>query len=189
MDDNALHSSAQHQATTPSSVGKSVGKKTSPQRRHSQTSIMPSMKYEEVAYLVNECTTEQKIIWVARQVTGGSGSGFQKYTSALQRIKRQRARACKQREGGSGSKDVIEEKLKLDTFDASIAKRMYIEMKNGLQYCNLMANVVRTVLEDIDPDNPILWAKPPVIGLDDAARVAESDVVLAVGGAEENPSC
>ncbi|KAL3759843.1 hypothetical protein ACHAWU_007587 [Discostella pseudostelligera] len=167
---------SKQQETTPSSAGKSVGKKSPPQRRQSQTQPTSSLKYEEIASLVNECTTEQKIIWVARQVIGAGGShGFQKSTSALQRIKRQRARSCKQKEGAGLSKDLVEENLKIETFDARVAKRMYAEMKQGLQYCNLMTNVVRTILEDIDPENPILLVKPPVIGFDAAARGADSE--------------
>lgn len=167
---------SRQQVTSPSSAGKSVGKKSPPQRRQSQTQPTSSLKYEEIASLVNECTSEQKIIWVARQVIGAGGShGFQKSTSALQRIKRQRARSCKQKEGAGLSKDLVEENLKIETFDARVAKRMYAEMKQGLQYCNLMTNVVRTILEDIDPENPILLVKPSVIGFDAAARGAETE--------------
>jgi hypothetical protein len=160
-----------------SSACKAVGKKAPPQRRQSQTQPASPLKYEEVAGLINECTTEQQVVWVAGQVgsAGGCG-GFQKATSALQRIKRQRARACKQKEEVGLSKDVAEEKLKLETFDTRVAKRMYAEMKQGIQYCNLITGVVRKILEEIDPGNPILLVKPPAIGFDDSSRVAESEI-------------
>ncbi len=168
---------SQQQETKASSANKTIDKKAPPQRRQSQTQPASSLKYEEVAGLVNECTTEQQIIWVSRQVVSAGGcGGFQKATSALQRIKRQRARACKQKEEAGLSKDVAEEKLKLETFDTRVAKRMYTEMKQGIQYCNLMAGAVRKILEEIDPDNPILLVKPPTIGFDDASREAESEI-------------
>lgn len=160
----------QQKETLPLATGKVVGKKTPPPRRQSQTQPTSALSYEEVAHLVHQCTTEQKILWVARQVGSNSTNGFQKSTSTLQRMKRQRARACKYKEGAELSKDEAEEKLKLDTFDARVAKRMYIEMRQGLQYCNLMTGVVRKILEDIDPENPILLVKPPVVCFDDSPR-------------------
>ena len=160
----------QQKETIPLATGKVVGKKTPPPRRQSQTQPTSALSYEEVAHLVHQCTTEQKILWVARQVGSNSTNGFQKSTSTLQRMKRQRARACKYKEGAELSKDEAEEKLKLDTFDARVAKRMYIEMRQGLQYCNLMTGVVRKILEDIDPENPILLVKPPVVCFDDSPR-------------------
>jgi len=56
-----------------------------------------------------------------------------------------------------------EERLKLDTFNARMAKRMHLEMTFGLQYCNMMSAIIRTILEDIDPTNPILLVQPPNI--------------------------
>ena len=56
-----------------------------------------------------------------------------------------------------------QERLKLDTFNARIAKRIHLEMTQGLQYCNMMSDIIRTILEDIDPTNPVLLVQPPSI--------------------------
>jgi hypothetical protein len=81
----------------------------------------------------------------------------------MQRIKRQRARAVKHKEREGSTMGEKEERLKLDTFNARIAKRMNLEMTKGLQYCNMMADIIRTILEDIDPTNPVLLVQPPII--------------------------
>jgi hypothetical protein len=56
-----------------------------------------------------------------------------------------------------------EERLKLDTLNGRLAKRMHAEMTQGLQYCNMMSDIIRTILEDIDPLNPVLLVPPPTI--------------------------
>mmetsp|Transcript_2240 Transcript_2240/g.5519 ORF Transcript_2240/g.5519 Transcript_2240/m.5519 type:complete len:982 (-) Transcript_2240:847-3792(-) len=180
----------QLQSTTATStaVSKSGGvRKTAPLRRHSQGTHTSTLTYEEVSNLAKSCTTEQKIVWVARQIFGSGGNGFQKATSAMQRMKRQRARSFKQKKGGGTSvKDVAsdfqeaEEKLKLDTFDVRVAKKMQIEMKQGLQFCNLMTDVIGSILEDVDPENPILLVQPPMIGCDDAGLGSEADLFSAL---------
>ncbi len=152
--DSATSSQVQAASTTG---GKSAGK-----RRHSQVHHTSTLSYEDVSNLANSCTTEQKIVWVSRQVLGSGGANaFQRATSAMQRIKRQRARALKQKEG---TKDDGEENLKLDTLNARLAKRMLSETKQGLQFCNLMNRQIRQILEDIDPGNPVLAVRPPSIG-------------------------
>ncbi len=56
-----------------------------------------------------------------------------------------------------------EEKLKLNTFNARVARKMHLEMTQGLQYCNMMSDIIRTILEGIDPTNPVLLVQPPII--------------------------
>ncbi|KAL9182019.1 hypothetical protein ACHAXT_012362 [Thalassiosira profunda] len=153
------------QSTAFASKGK--GKKT--QRRNS-VPHNSSLSYEEVADLANACTTEEKIVFVAKQVlSGGNANGFHKATAAMQRMKKQRMRAVKQKgEGGSSKKDEKpeddEERIKRETFNVRMAKRMQSDMIEGLQFTNLMTDVIRSILEDIDPDNPLLLVQPPMIG-------------------------
>lgn len=122
------------------------------------------LTYEKFAQLASACTTEQKIVLVARQFLGpGKSNGFYKCTSTMQQIKKQRARAIKHKELSGSTKDEEEERLKLETFNPRIAKRMHMEMTQGLQYCNMMSDIIRTILEDIDPFNPVLLVQPPTI--------------------------
>ena len=129
------------------SASKSAGKK-----RHSQVCHTSTLSYEEVAKLAKSCTTDQKIVLVARQVLGSGGSnGFQKATSTVQRLKKQRARSFKQKEerdAGRGTTTTRgdEEKLKLDTFNPRLAKRMLAEMKSGKKGC--MQCYVKVVLPE-----------------------------------------
>ena len=134
--------------STSTSAG---GKKTSPQRRTHQLYNSP-MTYEQVRVLADQCTTEQKIVWVAKQILGaGNANGFQKAAASMQRIKKQRIRIWKQKEGGSTNENNSfqeeEEELKNGTFNVRLAKRMKADMTQGLQFCNLMKDVIRSVLE------------------------------------------
>ena len=133
------------------------------------------MTYEQVRVLADQCTTEQKIVWVAKQILGsGNANGFQKAASSMQRIKKQRIRIWKQKEGGStnehNSFQEEEEQLKNGTFNVRLAKRMKADMTQGLQFCNLMKDVIRSVLEEVDPENPILTVQPPTLGFPDGGH-------------------
>jgi hypothetical protein len=164
------------QATPPCSTDKpdptgkiaatsnSMVKKKAPQRMAVARPHASSLTYEKFAQLASACTTEQKIVFVARQSLGpGKLNGFFKCTSTMQQIKRQRVRARKNKELGGSTKDEEEDRLKLETFNPRIAKRMHMEMTQGLQYCNMMSDIIRTILEDIDPLNPVLLVQPPTI--------------------------
>ena len=177
--------------TASSSVGgkggKGKGGKKSANRRN--PSHVSPLTPEEVANLANSCSTEEKIVWVARQALGaGTTNGFQKATSTMQRMKRQRARSFKQKEGKSSSNkddsskfEDEEEKLKNDTFNVRVAKRMQTEMTEGLQFCNLMTSTIRTILEDIDPENPILMVNPAMIGFESEFASMPSSLPLLKG--------
>ena len=64
---------------------------------------------------------------------------------------------------GTIEDDDNEEKMKKETFLPPLAKRMCLEMTQGLQYCNMMSDIIRTIIEDIDPENPILGISPPPV--------------------------
>lgn len=155
------------QTSMPSSTG---GNKKTANRRNSQLLYNSPLSYEEVAALANSCSTEEKLVFVAKQVLGsGNANGFQKAISTMQRLKRQRARTSKQKESEkskSSSKEdqEDEEQLKKKTFNVRFAKRMQEEMKHGLQFTNLMQGLLREILEKIDPENPVLLLQPPLIG-------------------------
>lgn len=147
------------------------------------------MTYEEVASLAKACTTEEQILFVARQATGpGTTNGFVKCTSTMMKLKKQKIRDynTKQQKAATNTaattttaslagniageratstieEDDIEEKMKKDTFLPPLAKRMRLEMTQGLQYCNMMSDIIRTIIEDIDPENPILGIFPPPV--------------------------
>ena len=134
-------------------------------RRYSSTTHTSTLSYEEVAKCANACTTDQKIVWVARQALGSGGSnGFTKATSNVQRMKKQKVRSFKLKTGGGGVTD--EEQIKLATFDQVLAKKVVAEIKVGLQYSNLMTDTIRSILEEIDPTNPVLLVQPPAVVID-----------------------
>jgi hypothetical protein len=140
------------------------------------------MTYEEVASLAKACTTEEQILFVARQATGpGTTNGFVKCTSTMMKLKKQKIRdyntkqqkvaataslagnIAGERATSTIEEDDIEEKMKKVTFLPPLAKRMRLEMTQGLQYCNMMSDIIRTIIEDIDPENPILGIPPPPV--------------------------
>ena len=169
------------------------------------------MTYEEVATLAKACTTEQQILFVARQATGtpSTTNGFVKCTSTMMRLKKQKVRDYKTKQNKQSTSNAAaaaaaaaasstaslsgnsvgertgttiedeeanEERMKKDTFLPPLAKRMRLEMTQGLQYCNMMSDIIRSIIEDIDPENPILGISPPPV-----AVVSES-ITTTIGG-------
>ena len=167
----------------------SSSKVVKPTRTPTAKQHTSKMTYEEVASLAKACTTEEQILFVARQATGpGTTNGFVKCTSTMMKLKKQKIRDynTKQQKAATNTaattttaslagniageratstieEDDIEEKMKKDTFLPPLAKRMRLEMTQGLQYCNMMSDIIRTIIEDIDPENPILGIFPPPV--------------------------
>ena len=209
---NAKSPSTPNSSTNPENSQSSTGMATSSSaivtsstHHHQHVSTLTN---EEVLNLANACTWEEKVVWVARQLLGPGGSnGFLRATSAVQRLKRQRARQVhgthKHKvssgegigiamstagEGRTDRKedDVDEESLKLETFNVRVAKKMQSEMKQGLQFCNLMAEVIKSILLEIDPENPLLSVQPPIVqsasALKSSAISMPSSTMADMGG-------
>jgi hypothetical protein len=178
-------------AMTTEKVVKPSSSRTPTVKQH-----ISKMTYEEVATLAKACTTEQQILFIARQATGhpSTTNGFVKCTSTMMRLKKQKVRDYNTKQNkqstsiaaaaaaastvtaslsgnsvgertGTATEDeeANEERTKKDTFLPPLAKRMRLEMTQGLQYCNMMSDIIRSIIEDIDPENPILGISPPPV--------------------------
>ena len=75
----------------------------------------------------------------------------------MQRLKRTRVRQV------GSSEELDEEQLKKKTFNSQFGKKLHTEMIKGLQYTNLMAEVLKSIIADIDPDNALLSIPVPTI--------------------------
>jgi hypothetical protein len=190
-------------AMTTEKVVKPSSSRTPTVKQH-----ISKMTYEEVATLAKACTTEQQILFVARQATGppSTMNGFVKCTSTMMRLKKQKVRDYKTKQNkqstsntaaaaaastGTASlsgnsvgertgttiedEEANEERMKKDTFLPPLAKRMRLEMTQGLQYCNMMSDIIRSIIEDIDPENPILGISPPPV-------VVSESITTTIGG-------
>jgi hypothetical protein len=138
---------------TPSS-GKTMGKTATSRQPHHKSPL----SLDEVRSLANQLSCEEKIIWVSKQILGTGGSnGFQVAMSNIQRTKRQRARQYKkQHQDDTDIDGADQERLKAETFNARVAEKMISEMNQGLQFCDLMADTIKSILREIDPDNPLI---------------------------------
>lgn len=138
---------------TPSS-GKTMGKTATSRQSHHKSPL----SLDEVRSLANQLSCEEKIIWVSKQILGTHGSnGFQVAMSNIQRTKRQRARQYKkQHQDDTDIDGADQERLKAETFNARVAEKMISEMNQGLQFCDLMADTIKSILREIDPDNPLI---------------------------------
>ena len=161
--------------STPTS---SSGKKTSMPRQQPHES---TLSYDEVRKLANQLSCEEKIVWVSKQVLGTHGSnGFQKAMSNVQKTKRQRTRQYKKQHQDDADTDYADqERLKAETFNARVAEKMITEMNQGLQFCDLMADTLKSILVEIDPDNPLISvdsapAAPSLLEIQKNPRVAET---------------
>ena len=182
----------------------SSSKVVKPTRTPTAKQHTSKMTYEEVASLAKACTTEDQILFVARQATGpGTTNGFVKCTSTMMKLKKQKVRDYNTKQNKQAATNAaattttaslagniageratstiededIEEKMKKYTFLPPLAKRMRLEMTQGLQYCNMMSDIIRTIIEDIDPENPILGIPPPPVVV-----VNESTTTTTTGG-------
>lgn len=177
---------------TPSS-GKTMGKTATSRQPHHKSPL----SLDEVRSLANQLSCEEKIIWVSKQILGTHGSnGFQVAMSNIQRTKRQRARQYKkQHQDDTDIDGADQERLKAETFNARVAEKMISEMNQGLQFCDLMADTIKSILREIDPDNPLILldSVPATSSLSDAqkdARVSGTMDALssAVSASLQEPS-
>jgi len=171
-----MHGIVPSNRTIASSVATTVSSQTILTHHHNHNHHLSELSNDQVLKLANACSWEERTVWVARQVLGPGGSnGFSRATSAVQRLKRQRARQLQNTKNkdmnGTDSKDdryslpdMDEETLKRETFNPRIAKKMQIELKQGLQFCNLITEVITSILREIDPEHPLLGVQTPIVG-------------------------
>lgn len=161
--------------TIKSSVATTVSSQTILTHDYYHNQHSSELPNDQVLKLANACSWEERTVWVARQVLGPGGSnGFSRATSAVQRLKRQRARQLQStknkdmngtdnKDDGYSHPDMDEETLKRETFNPRLAKKMQSELKQGLQFCNLISEVITSILREIDPQHPLLGVQAPIV--------------------------
>lgn len=145
---------------------------------------------EQIREWVAQCDWKDRTIHVARQLLGGSTiNGFLKATAAAQRVKKQRARqfslakknakraADQETPGGTSgtaSPEVppTEEELKNGTMNARTAKKIKMEMEQGVDFVKTLYETIQGIIRELDPTGRNL---PPPI--DRPARVVNTPPV------------
>ena len=163
-------------APSPAPASSSGKSSTSRQQPHEST-----LTYEEVGNLAKQLSCAEKVVWVSKQVLGTHGSnGFQKSMSNVQRAKRQRLRQYKNQRKDDTKIDRDDlEVVKAKTFNVRAAEKMIAEMNQGLKFCDLMTDTIKSILEEIDPNNPLIavdsfTANPSLLDVQHNPRVAEA---------------
>lgn len=163
---------AASQMTTPliesllnqTTSGKDIENDRRPHETHvnKKTKLLSSqvvLTNEEVLQLVTKLPVEERIVFITKQsLGGGKNNGFTRVISSMQRMKRQRARQTT-----TGGAELDDGNLKKKTFNGRFAKKIHSDLEIGLQYTNMMAEVLRSVLRSIDPENPLLSIPLPSV--------------------------
>jgi len=161
--------SSSHAAPTSSSG------KTSTPRQHPHES---TLSHDEVKKLASQLSCEEKVVWVSKQILGTHGSnGFQKAMSNVQKTKRQRLRQYKKQHQDDAEIDTDDlDRVKVKTMNVRVAEQMIADMNQGLQFCDLMADTIMSILKEIDPNNPLIsaCAAPSLLGIQQNPRVADT---------------
>jgi hypothetical protein len=112
----------------------------------------PVMTNEQMLQLAIKLPVEERVVFASRQVLGAGKNAFSRVTSSMQRMKRQRTRQL----GPAGGEEMDDEQLKLKTFNPRFAKKLHSDMIQGLQFTNMIGEVLKSVMREIDPENPLL---------------------------------
>eukprot|EP00804_Cyclotella_cryptica_P018529 CCRYP_004340-RA/>CCRYP_004340-RA protein AED:0.31 eAED:0.31 QI:280/1/1/1/0.66/0.42/7/1189/509 len=142
---------------TPSTQTSKAGHAS--REHHYTPQHVSSLTNEEVLEIATKLPVAERIVFSAKQLLGTGKNGFSRSTSAMQRLKRQRARQM----GTSGGDELDDEHMKKKTFNARLAKKLHSEMKQGLMFCNMMTEVLKSIVTEIDPDNPLLSIPMPKV--------------------------
>jgi hypothetical protein len=137
---------------------------------HYQPQHHSSLTNEQVLDIVSNLPVEERIVFSAKQLLGTGKNGFSKATSSMQRLKRQRARQM----GNAGGEELDDEHLKEKTFNPRFAKKLVQETKQGIQFCNMMTEVLKSIITEIDPNNPLLRIPMPTVFDPDPEEPSES---------------
>lgn len=168
---------SQSQKSSSNSVPTSSSGKTSTPRQQPHESTLSN---DDVRKLASQLSCGEKVVWVSKQILGTHGSnGFQKSMSNVQKHKRQRLRQYKKQNQDDAEIDTADlERVKVKTFNVRVAEKMITEMNQGLQFCDLMADTIKSILKEIDPDNPLISASasiaPSLLEIQQNPRVADT---------------
>ncbi len=171
-----LRLSSQNQKSSTNSVptSSSSGKTSTPRQQPHESTL----SHDEVKKLASELSCEEKVVWVSKQVLGTHGSnGFQKAMSNVQKIKRLRLRQYKRQHQDDAEVDTADlDLVKVKTFNARVAEKMIGEMNQGLQFCDVMADTIGSILKEIDPNNPLIStpSAPSLLEIQQNPRVADT---------------
>jgi len=97
--------------------------------------------------------------------------------SNVQKTKRLRLRQYKRQHQDDAEVDTADlERVKAKTFNVRVAEKMIGEMNQGLQFCDLMADTIGSILKEIDPNNPLIAAPaaPSLLEIQQNPRVADT---------------
>jgi SGF29 tudor-like domain len=133
------------------------------QQQQQQQQQLPT---EKVVALLSKCNWIDKTVWASRQLLGGQAvNGFLRATATVQRIKKQRAR--QNAKAGTGKKaaegestasldeqQAEEELLKKEIMNARTAKKLKTELDSGIQFCVVLHDTIRSILQQIDSSLP-----------------------------------
>ncbi|KAL7488126.1 hypothetical protein ACHAW6_013715 [Cyclotella cf. meneghiniana] len=149
----------------------------SSREHHYTPQHVSSLTNEEVLEIATKLPVAERIVFSAKQLLGTGKNGFSRSTSAMQRLKRQRARQI-----GAAGGDEDDEHLKKKTFNARLAKKLQSEMKQGLLFCNMMTAVLKSIISEIDPDNPLLSIPMPTVFDPDSNETAGDETAKPKDG-------
>lgn len=138
-----------------------------------------TLSHDEVKMLASQLSCEEKVVWISKQILGTHGSnGFQKAMSNVQKTKRQRLRQYKKQRQDDTEIDTDDlDRVKVKTMNVRVAEKMIADMNQGLQFCDLMADTIKSILKEIDPNNPLISASsaaPLLLDVQRNPRVADS---------------
>jgi hypothetical protein len=120
-----------------------------------QNTPQPVLTTEEILSIAIELPVEERIVFSSKQLLGAGKNGFSRITTSMQRMKRQRAKQI--------GEEVDEEVLKKTIFNGRFAKKIHTDLQHGLQYTNMMTEVLKSIIQEIDPENPLLSIPMPTV--------------------------
>lgn len=162
------------------------------------------MEVTQAAAMVKQCDWIDKALWSSRQILGGQQvNGFLRSTATVQRFKKQRARQhAKTRHDKQQGEDAkvglsaekeqeAEEVLKKDILNTRTAKKMKVELEQGIQYCTALHETIRDMIQQMDPSFPKVEAlnqrRGPVFAVP-TATVASASRPSGLSNMNANPA-
>lgn len=115
----------------------------------------PVLTAEKILSIALELPVEERIVFSSKQLLGAGKNGFSRITTSMQRMKRQRAKQI--------DEEVDDEVLKKTIFNGRFAKKIQTDLRSALQYTNMMTEVLKSIMREIDPENPLLSIPMPAV--------------------------
>lgn len=126
---------------------------------HHHATSQAALTNEEILQMVTKLPAEERLVFSTKHLLGAGKNGFSRVTSSMQRMKRQRARQI----GSADGEEPNDEQLCKKTFNGRFAKKLHSDLINGLQYTNMMTEILKSVMLEIDPENPLLSIPLPTV--------------------------